>query len=296
MNLSSQLQPCIKGKTRNFVAHRALYSGKYKENTFAAIQECVKAGVPQVEIDLQVLSDDNFVVFHDFKLDRLTNSRGFISEKVTAEFSSITYKTGEPIALLDDILPVLVESSLRVHFDLKLSNRSSYVFTQLAKKIFPLKDRVLIASQAHWLLEMFLECGFSVALDTAMELSYQPNRPSGKNPIVLGLHGLWDDSFEAHDTSISAPQYIRYRLQSFSDLMPLNSWVFDANTLDFLASKSPTFSRDLAQYGIDLITWGLDDTSESDLAQRLNFLFDIGVSTIITDFPEKLARYALNKF
>ena len=292
MDLLSQLQPIIKGKTRNFVAHRASYSGKYEENTFAAIQECITAGVPQIEIDLQVLSDDNFVVFHDFELDHLTNSKGFVSDKVTAQFNSITYKTGEPIALLDDILPMLVESSLHVHLDLKLSNRSSYVFMQLAKKIFPLKDRILIASQDHCLLEMFLERGFSVALDTSMELSYQPNRPSGKNPIALGLHGLWDDSSAAHDTSISVPQYIRYRLQSFSDLMPLNSWVFDANTLDFLASKSPTFSCDLAQHGIDLITWGIDDTSESDLAQRLNFLFDIGVSTIITDFPEKLARYA----
>lgn len=296
MDLSSQLQPCIKGKTRNFVAHRALYSGKYVENTFAAIQECINAGIPQVEIDLQVLSDDNFVIFHDFELDRLTNSRGYISDKVTAQFSSITYKTGQPIALLDDILPMLEESSLRVHLDLKLSNRSPYVFRQLAKKISPLKDRVLIASQAHWLLEMFLERGFSVAFDTSIEWRYQPDRPPGKNPIALGLHGLWDDSFEAHDTSLSAPQYIRYRLQSFSNLMRFKSWIFDANTLDFLARKSSTFSRDLAQHGIDLITWGLDDTSESDLAQRLNFLFDIGVSTIITDFPEKLARYGQNKF
>ena len=55
-----------------------------------------------------------------------------------------------------------------------------------------------------------------------------------------------------------------------------------------------TFSRDLAQQGIDLITWGLDDTRESDLAKRLHCLFDIGVATVITDFPEKLASYALN--
>ncbi len=296
MYLSSQLQPCIKGKTRNFVAHRALYSGKYGENTLAAVQDCVEAGVPQIEIDLQILNDENFVVFHDFELDRLTNARGLISDQKTAQLSSIPYKTGEPIALLDDILPVLLNSSLRVHLDLKNSNYPSSVIVQLAKKILPLKDRILIASQAHWLLEMFIDYGFSVAIDTSMELRYQPNRPPGKNPIGLGLHGLWDDSHEAYDTSISAPQYIRYRLQSISALMPLNSWVFDADTLDFLASKSPTFSRDLAQQDINLITWGLDDTRESDLTQKLNFLFDIGVSTVITDFPEKLATYALNNF
>ena len=294
VNLSTQLQPCIKGRTRNFVAHRALYSGKYGENTFAAIQDCVESGVPQIEIDLQILKDEKFVLFHDFELDRLTNAKGLISNRDTAYISSIPYKTGEPIALLDDILPLLLNSSLRVHLDLKISNYPSSVIGKLAKKILPLKDRMVIASQDYQLLEMFTDHGFSVAFDTSRELRYQPNRPPGKNPVGLGLHGLWDDSFEAYDTAISTPQYIRYRLQSFSDLMPLNAWVFDADTLDFLTSKSPTFSRDLAQQGIDLITWGLDDTRESDLAKRLHCLFDIGVATVITDFPEKLASYALN--
>ncbi len=294
MNLSTQLQPFIKGRTRNFVAHRALYSGQYGENTLAAIQDCVDSGVPQIEIDLQILNDENFVLFHDFELDRLTNSKGLISDRETTHINSISYKTGESIALLDDILPVLLNSSLRIHLDLKISNYPSSVIVKLVKKILPLKDRILIASQDQRFLEKFTDHGFSVAFDTSMELRYQTNRPPGKNPVRLGLHGLWDDSSEAYDTSISAPQYIRYRLQSFSDLLPLSAWVFDADTLDFLASKSPTFSRDLAQQDVDLITWGLDDTKESDLAERLHFLFDIGVVTVITDFPEKFANCALN--
>lgn len=294
MNLSNQLQPCVKGRIRNFVAHRALYSRKYGENTLAAIQDCVESGVPRIEIDLQILNDENFVLFHDFELDHLTNSKGRISDRETTHINSIPYKTGEPIALLDDVLPVLLNSSLHVHLDLKISNYPSFVIVKLAKKIVLLKDRIVIASQDHRFLKIFADHGFTVAFDTSMELRYQPNRPPGKNPVGLGLHGLWDDSIEAYDTSISTPQYIRYRLQSFSDLMPLSAWVIDADTLDFLASKSPTFPRDLAQQGIDLITWGLDDTKESALAQRLHFLFDIGVVTVITDFPEKLARCALN--
>jgi len=56
------------------IAHRG-WSGRYPENTLAAIRGAIAWGVDMVEIDVQATGDGELVVFHDYRLDRIYGKR-----------------------------------------------------------------------------------------------------------------------------------------------------------------------------------------------------------------------------
>lgn len=61
------------------IAHRG-FSGKYPENTLAAIRAAMKLGVDYVEIDVQETHDGQIVVFHDYRLRRLCRVSGRVRD------------------------------------------------------------------------------------------------------------------------------------------------------------------------------------------------------------------------
>ena len=57
------------------IAHRGA-SSEEKENTLPAFERAIELGADYVEFDVQASSDGGLVVFHDLRLDRLTDARG----------------------------------------------------------------------------------------------------------------------------------------------------------------------------------------------------------------------------
>ena len=57
------------------IAHRGA-SSEEKENTLPAFERAIALGADFVEFDVQASSDGGLVVFHDLRLDRLTDDRG----------------------------------------------------------------------------------------------------------------------------------------------------------------------------------------------------------------------------
>lgn len=86
------------------------------ENSLAAFDAAVSAGYG-IELDVQLTSDDQAVVFHDYHLDRLTDQRGPIRNRSRRELSQINLTgAADRILGLDEVLdhvggrvPVLVE-------------------------------------------------------------------------------------------------------------------------------------------------------------------------------------------
>jgi glycerophosphoryl diester phosphodiesterase len=56
------------------IAHRG-FSARYPENTLPAIHAAIHAGADMVEIDIQQTADNQLVVFHDDRLDRIYHRR-----------------------------------------------------------------------------------------------------------------------------------------------------------------------------------------------------------------------------
>ena len=65
------------------IAHRG-FSGRYPENTLAAIRGALDVGVDFVEIDVHETCDGELVVFHDYRLKRICGVRGKVRDTTLA--------------------------------------------------------------------------------------------------------------------------------------------------------------------------------------------------------------------
>ena len=79
------------------IAHRG-FSGKYPENTLAAIRAALAFGVDMMEIDVHETQDGELIVFHDYRLDRLCGVRGRVRDV-----------TREELQRLNPAVPTLVD-------------------------------------------------------------------------------------------------------------------------------------------------------------------------------------------
>lgn len=101
------------------IAHRALHdvAAGRPENSRAAIRAAIEAGYG-IEIDLQLTSDNQAVVFHDYGLKRLAGRPGVIRQQSLADARSIPLLGGdgetipdfaEVLDMVDGKVPLLVE-------------------------------------------------------------------------------------------------------------------------------------------------------------------------------------------
>lgn len=100
------------------LAHRGLHDRKagIVENSASAIQAAINAGYG-IEIDVQPSRSQTPMVFHDARLDRLTDLTGPVRDRTTPALEATRYCDGpDRISTLDDILarisgsvPLLIE-------------------------------------------------------------------------------------------------------------------------------------------------------------------------------------------
>jgi len=106
-------------------AHRGLHSGGIPENSRAAAEAAIAAGLG-IECDVQMARDNLPLVFHDWELDRLTGERGKVVARPAAELCRIPLmQTTQTIWPLTELLqlvagrvPILVEVKARPDFAL----------------------------------------------------------------------------------------------------------------------------------------------------------------------------------
>ncbi|MGB5219252.1 MAG: glycerophosphodiester phosphodiesterase family protein [Smithella sp.] len=70
------------------IAHRGA-SAYYPENTLPSFEGAIALGADMVELDVQLTSDKEVVVFHDEKLSRCTNGRGRITDYTLASLKKL---------------------------------------------------------------------------------------------------------------------------------------------------------------------------------------------------------------
>jgi glycerophosphoryl diester phosphodiesterase len=118
------------------IAHRGLHdraAGRL-ENTLSAAQAAIEGGFA-IECDVQDSADGEALVFHDHTLDRLTEARGPVRERRTADLVALAVGgTGDRIptlsAFLDRIagrVPLIVEIKSRFDGDLRLIRRAAQI-------------------------------------------------------------------------------------------------------------------------------------------------------------------------
>ena len=94
--------------TRKPVAHRGLFSNpEIPENSLPAFARAVEAGLP-IELDVQLTTDNQLVVFHDSTLLRVCGDGRKIYEVSYGELQKLTlFDTKEKIPLFSEVLQVI---------------------------------------------------------------------------------------------------------------------------------------------------------------------------------------------
>ncbi len=110
------------------IAHRGLHSGdeKIPENSLKAFQNAINYNFP-IEVDIQFLSDDNIVVFHDENLFRMCSQNLFLKDLNLDEVKEFNLlNSSEKIPTLQEVLnlvkgavPILIEIKNQKHYSKK---------------------------------------------------------------------------------------------------------------------------------------------------------------------------------
>jgi glycerophosphoryl diester phosphodiesterase len=114
------------------IAHRGLHDAAKGviENTPSAARAAISAGFG-IECDVQISADGEAMVFHDFTLERLTQSHGSVDRLTAAELSRVAFQqTSDPMLplggllnLVDGAVPLIVEVKSAFDGDMRLTER-----------------------------------------------------------------------------------------------------------------------------------------------------------------------------
>ena len=118
------------------IAHRGLHdrASGLVENTIGAARGAIVHGFA-IECDVQLTSDLDAVVFHDFTLDRLTTATGRVADRTSAELGALDVRDTTDrvptlsafLAAIDGRVPLILEIKSAFDGDLRLARRTAEV-------------------------------------------------------------------------------------------------------------------------------------------------------------------------
>ena len=204
------------------IGHRGA-KGHIAENTLESIQKAINLGVDGVEIDVFRCASGEIVVFHDKKLDRLTNSAGFIEEMTIDALNNVLVEGKYKIPTLEEVL-TLIDGNILLNVELKGKNTAKKTALILEKFVSNTKweSNQLIVSSFDWdELIIFKNENTDIpigilndkntlneVLDIAMKLdavAIHPNFSSLNQEVVNTIH---DSGFKIYSWTINAPEEI----------------------------------------------------------------------------------------
>lgn len=123
-------------------AHRGC-STRYPENTLPAFREACRYDIAGIELDIQLTADGTLVVIHDERVDRTTDSRGWVKDFTLEQLRRLriagpegwTEQIPTMAEVFDLLAPVCRERGLLINIELK---NSSVPYEGMEEKILAL--------------------------------------------------------------------------------------------------------------------------------------------------------------
>ena len=150
------------------IGHRGAM-GHEPENTVLSIERALELGAHCVEVDVQYI-DGNLFIFHDDRLERTTNGRGYITSKDFKYLRSLDAGKGQQIPTLEEVLDT-VDMRAGVNIELKGRGTAQPVTDLVAKyRQKGWSDKlILISSFDHHELKKVREIDGTVLLGALYE-------------------------------------------------------------------------------------------------------------------------------
>jgi FAD/FMN-containing dehydrogenase/glycerophosphoryl diester phosphodiesterase len=240
-----------------FIAHKSNI-GKGVPNTLIAIQAVLSSPINGIELDIQLTKDNVPVVYHDNRLETLTNGKGSVSNYVFADLKKLSYiQSKESIISLEEVFK-LVRNQKYLFLNVKeygFNNNLSEILHLLIEK-YQLQDSVIIESFNPFFL-----------------YSYRKISLYGRI-----MYDFTEDSTLSKEESQEQLNQIPWLMKQAFFQNWVN-WIIKPDLLGPRFSTSLSRIRQLANAGYPLIVWIVD---EPILASRF---FANGVTGVISNEP-----------
>jgi glycerophosphoryl diester phosphodiesterase len=167
--LFSMLMSCApKSEGPLIIGHRGAM-GYETENTLASVEKALALGVDMIEIDVFQISSGEIVVFHDERVDRLSNSAGLLKEYNIFDLKKLILDGGHQIPMLQEVLK-LINGRAALNIELK--------DTKIADNIHQIVSGY--ASKPEWSEEQFIISSF----DWEELREYRKYSPQGRIAVL----------------------------------------------------------------------------------------------------------------
>ncbi|MCK5039205.1 MAG: hypothetical protein KAS16_08920 [Thermoplasmata archaeon] len=137
--------------TPMIIAHRGA-SKLAPENTIRSFHKALEYGATYIELDIRITNDDVPVIFHDQKVNRMTNGSGFLSQMNLASLKELQVKKTEKIPTLEEVLEEF-EGKCVLVLDIKVRNAVLPAY-KLVKKHGWLKDVIFTSKEGITIMKL----------------------------------------------------------------------------------------------------------------------------------------------
>lgn len=107
------------------IAHRG-YSLVAPENTILSYRKAIEAGADMLELDINLTSDGELVMIHDYRLERTTNGKGFVHDLTLTDIKLLDagyqfkpYIKGTTIPTTEETIKLAIETGIKMCFEIK---------------------------------------------------------------------------------------------------------------------------------------------------------------------------------
>ncbi|MGC9132278.1 MAG: glycerophosphodiester phosphodiesterase [Candidatus Micrarchaeia archaeon] len=115
------------------IGHRGA-RGVVAENTIKSFEEAIKEGVNAVELDVRETKNKKLVVFHDEKVDKLTNAKGYVRDFTLEEIKKLRVNGVGEIPTLEEALDFLKNKKVKVLIEIKEPGTEPKVLEEIKKR------------------------------------------------------------------------------------------------------------------------------------------------------------------
>jgi len=143
------------------IAHRGA-SAYYPENTLSSFEGAIAMGADMVELDVQLSSDKEVVVFHDEKISRCTDGRGRIADHTLAQLKKLDAGSWFDKKFQNTRIPTLAEAliicknKIAVNIEIKTEAVSKMFFGGIEEKCLKIVERSVM--NGHVVFSSFDPC------------------------------------------------------------------------------------------------------------------------------------------
>lgn len=212
---------CTPPNATLIIGHRGA-KGHVAENTLASIEKALELGVDGIEIDIFLCKSGELVVFHDKKLDRLTNAQGFIERLEYDSIKKISVLGEYKIPTLGEVLE-LIDGKAFLNIELKGSGTAKPTYkllTPLLKQKKWMSDQFIISSFNWKELEIFYKLNQRVpiailtgadpldAIPIAKQLNALAINPNFRTLDIKNVKKIQKEGFKVFPYTINDPKDI----------------------------------------------------------------------------------------